>query len=57
MSTFLTWFLKEASVKELLFKVVRSSNLMGTPSIFESLILKQFLLYCKTIITHGLHLD
>ena len=28
---------------------------MGTHSIFESLILKQYVLYYKTIITHGLH--
>ena len=39
------------------FKVARPSIFIGTPSIFESLILKQIDLYCKTIMTHGLHLD
>ena len=38
-------------------KVSRLSIFIGTPSIFESLILKQIDLYCKTIMTHGLHLD
>ena len=36
-------------------KVARPSIFIGTPSIFESLILKQIDLYCKTIMTHGLH--
>ena len=39
------------------FKVARPSIFIGTPSIFESLILKQIDLYCKTIMTHELHLD
>ena len=38
------------------FKVARPSIFIGTPSIFESLILKQIDLYCKIIMTHGLHL-
>ena len=33
------------------FMVARLSILIGTPSIFESLILKQIDLYCKTIDT------
>ena len=33
------------------FKVARPSIFIGTPSIFESLILKQIDLYCKTIMT------
>ena len=39
------------------FKVARPSIFIGTPFIFESLILKQINLYCKKIMTHGLHLD
>ena len=38
-------------------KVARPSIFMGKPSIFETLILKQIDLYCKTIMTHGLYLD
>ena len=38
-------------------KVARPSVFVGTPSIFESLRLKQIYLYCKTIITHVLHID
>ena len=38
------------------FKVARLNVFIGTPSIFESLILKQIDLYCKTIMTYGLHL-
>ena len=33
------------------FKMARRSIFIGTPSIFESLILKQIDLYCKTIMT------
>ena len=39
------------------FKVARPSIFVGTPSIFESLILKEIDLYCKSIITHVLHID
>ena len=39
------------------FKVARPSIIVGTPSIFESLRLKQIYLYCKTIITHVLQID
>ena len=35
-------------------KVVRPSIFVGTPSVFESLILKQIDFYCKNIITHVL---
>ena len=42
---------------ELLLKVARPSISVGTPSIFESLRLKQIYIYCKTIITHVLHID
>ena len=58
----LTWTphmleLKKSFAKKLgLIKVARVSIFIGTPSIFESLILKQIDLYCKTIMTHGLHL-
>ena len=38
-------------------EVARTSTFIGAPSIFESLILKQIDLYCKTIMTYGLHLD
>ena len=49
--------LKKSFAKKLgLIKVARVSIFIGTPSIFESLILKQIDLYCKTIMTHGLHL-
>ena len=40
-----------------MFKVTRPSILIGTPSIFESLILKRIDLYCKPVITHVLHID
>ena len=36
-------------------KVAQPSIFIGTPSIFESLILKQIDLFCKMIMTHGLH--
>ena len=36
-------------------KVARQNNSVATPSIFESLILKQIDLYGKTIITHRLN--
>ena len=39
------------------YKVARPSIFIGTPSTFESLILKQIYLYCKAIKTYGLHLD
>ena len=39
------------------FKVARPSIFVGTPSFFESLILKQIDRYCKNIITHVLHID
>ena len=39
------------------FKVARPSIFLGTPSIFESLAIRQIDVYCTTIITHGLHLD
>ena len=42
---------------DLVIKVARPSIFIGTPSNFESLILKQINLYCKAIVTHGLHLD
>ena len=38
-------------------KVAGPSDFVSTPSIFESLILKQIVLYCKNIITHLLHVD
>ena len=41
----------------MIITVAQPSIFIGTPSILESLILKQIDLYCKTIITHGLHLD
>ena len=38
--------------------VAQPSILKGAPPPpLESLILKKFVLYCKTIMTHGLHLD
>ena len=37
--------------------VARPSIFVGTPSILESLRLKQIYLYCKTIIAHVLHID
>ena len=37
------------------FKVARSSIFVGTPSIFESLTLKQICFYWKIIITNVLH--
>ena len=39
------------------FKVARPSIFVGTPSFFESLILKQIDRYRKNIITHVLHID
>ena len=39
------------------FALSRGIILVVTPSIFESLILGQIYLYCKTILTHVLHLD
>ena len=42
---------------DLVIKVARPSILIGTPFKFESLILKQINLYCKVIVTRGLHLD
>ena len=38
-------------------KVAQPRIFIGTPSIFVSLILKQIDLYCKMIMTRGLHLD
>ena len=57
---FLSFFLKHMDLKKILrlqfwvslifrLKVARPSIFIGTPSIFESLILKQIYLYCKTI--------
>ena len=39
------------------FKAAWYNNFVATPSIFESLTLKQTDLYGKTIITHVLHID
>lgn len=39
------------------FALSRGIILVATPSIFESLILGQIYLYCKTILTHVLHID
>ena len=39
------------------FKVARPSIFVGTPSIFESPILKQIDRYCKNTMTHVLHID
>ena len=41
----------------LLVKVARPIVCVGTPSIFESLILKEIDLYCKNFITHVIHID
>ena len=38
-------------------KVARRNSFVATPSILESLTLKQIDLYGKTIITHVLHTD
>ena len=37
--------------------MARPSIFVGTPSIFESLILKQIDLHCKNIITYVLHIE
>ena len=42
---------------DILFKVARPSIFVGTPSIFQSLILKKFDLCCKKITTDLLHID
>ena len=41
----------------LLVKVARPIVCVGTPSIFESLILKEIDLYCKNFITNVIHID
>ena len=47
----------EGAIESVRIKVARPSIFVGTPSTFESLILKQIYLHCKTIITRILHID
>ena len=47
----------EGTIGSVRIKVARPSIFVGTPSTFESLILKQIYLHCKTIITYLLHID
>ena len=43
--------------RTLYFEVARPSIFVDTPSIFESLILKQIDLYCENMIPHVLHIN
>ena len=47
----------EGAIGSVRIKVARPSIFVGTPSTFESLILKQIYLHCKTFITYLLHID
>ena len=47
----------EGTIGSVRIKVAPPSIFVGTPSTFESLILKQIYLHCKTIITYLLHID
>ena len=45
------------SHNKVFFKVARPSIFKGTPSIFESILLKQIDLYRNKIMIHGKHLE
>ena len=56
LGSYTTWYINCFPNNFLRAACMRSFLFVGTPSIFESLILKEIDLYFKTVTTHVLHI-